>query len=224
MRSESLDYGIMEKIQSEIRCIPVEMGWSDVGSWEEVAKLTAKPLPKTEIECGGNFYTTLEVPPKTVAFVGASDLMVVETPDAILVARKGDGQRLREVVDTLKKSNPQVLKLHKFEERPWGKFEVLRDEEHYKSKKITVLPGQRLSYQSHTKRAEHWIVIRGTAEVVLNDVTHTLKAGEHIFIPLQAKHRIKNPGTEPMEFIEVQTGTYFGEDDITRYSDDYKRS
>ncbi|MEO6458977.1 MAG: phosphomannose isomerase type II C-terminal cupin domain, partial [Bdellovibrionota bacterium] len=112
---------------------------------------------------------------------------------------------------------------HQSEERPWGRFEVLMDTEHFKSKRITVWAGQRLSYQSHEKRAEHWVIVKGSAEVTLNDQVYPLKAGEHIHIPLGAKHRIANPGTDVMEFIEVQTGSYFGEDDITRYSDEYGR-
>lgn len=109
------------------------------------------------------------------------------------------------------------------ESRPWGSFEVLLDEPQYKVKRIIVNPGHQLSYQYHHQRAEHWTIVVGDAEVLLDDVTHTLAAGEHIYIPLRAKHRVKNPGGTPMVFIEVQTGTYFGEDDIVRLDDHYGR-
>jgi len=221
--SESIDYGVMEKI-SGIRCVVADLGWSDIGSWEEVVehqKVEKKPI---EIAGQNNSFLPFGVNAKEVAFVGVSDLEVVETADALLVLRKGEGQKLREVVNALKKSNPQMVVSHSFEERPWGRFEVILDTAYFKSKKITVWAGHRLSYQSHTKRAEHWVIVKGEAEVTLNDEIIKLKVGEHVHIPLGAKHRIANYGKEAMEFIEVQTGTYFGEDDIIRYSDEYGRS
>jgi mannose-1-phosphate guanylyltransferase/mannose-6-phosphate isomerase len=221
--NQSLDYGIMERL-SDIHCIPTAMGWSDVGSWEEVAKKSESLGNPIEIGGSGNFYTGMMPENKRIAFVGVSDVFVIDTPDAVLVCKKGEGQRVKEVVDRFKKESSPLLKAHTFEDRPWGRFEVLSDTAHYKSKKISVWPGQKLSYQSHEKRAEHWIIVRGQAEVTLNDVVHKLKSGDYIYIPLQAKHRIANPSTEALEFIEVQSGTYFGEDDITRYSDDYGRA
>jgi mannose-6-phosphate isomerase-like protein (cupin superfamily) len=117
-----------------------------------------------------------------------------------------------------------TLNANYIEQRPWGTFEILKEETTFKSKKIVVNPGQRLSYQSHKHRAEHWIVVEGVAEVTLDDVVNVLKAGQHIFIPQGSKHRVANSGKDPLVFIEVQTGTYFGEDDIIRYSDDYSRT
>jgi mannose-1-phosphate guanylyltransferase/mannose-1-phosphate guanylyltransferase/mannose-6-phosphate isomerase len=113
---------------------------------------------------------------------------------------------------------------HKFEERPWGRFEILRDQEHFKSKIIMVNPKSQISYQSHAKREEHWVVTRGQGEVVLDDQVLQISKGSYIRIPQGAKHRIRNPHEKPLEFIEVQLGTYFGEDDIVRYQDDYKRT
>jgi mannose-1-phosphate guanylyltransferase/mannose-1-phosphate guanylyltransferase/mannose-6-phosphate isomerase len=220
--SESIDYGVMEKL-TEIRCVVADMGWSDIGSWEEVAEHSPQKARPIEVEGRANDYLPFNVTPKKTAFVGVSDIELVETGDALLVLRKGAGQKLRDVVKALQTEAPLLLEGHVFEERPWGRFEVLLDTAYFKSKKITVWAGQRLSYQSHTKRAEHWVVVKGIADVTLNDVVHRLKAGEHIHIPLGAKHRIANPGPEEMEFIEVQTGTYFGEDDIVRYSDEYGR-
>ncbi len=219
----SVDYGIMEKAKN-LLCMPAkELGWSDVGSWEEVSRLAQISGNPIEIDGGDNFYTGVIPDHKRVAFVGVSNLIAVDTPDALLIMRKGEGQKVREVVERLHSEKSTLPQRHDFEERPWGRFEVLIDSAYFKSKKISMWPGQRLSYQSHSKRAEHWVIVKGVAEVTLDDVPHSLKAGDHIFIPLKAKHRISNPGLDVMEFIEVQTGSYFGEDDIVRYQDDYGR-
>ena len=222
--SISVDYGVMEKAR-ELFCVPTPaMGWSDVGSWEEVAKHTQTLGRPVQVKAKNNFYAGMIPDEKRIAFVGVEDLVVVDTPDALLVARKGEGQSVREAVEELKKEKAPQTHHHVFEERPWGRFEVLMDTPFFKSKRISMWPKQRLSYQSHSKRAEHWVVVRGEARVTLDGKDFDLKAGDHIFIPLQAKHRIANPGTDVMEFIEVQTGSYFGEDDIQRFEDDYGRS
>jgi mannose-1-phosphate guanylyltransferase/mannose-6-phosphate isomerase len=223
MPMESFDYGIMEHLDS-IDCIVCDPGWSDVGSWEQVAKESDSATKTIEVNGRGNSYVSLAGTPRQTAFVGVSDVIVSETPDSILILKKGEGQRLRDVVQTLKKIAPKLVSDHVFEERPWGSFEVLLDGKDLKVKRLIVLPGQRLSYQSHTRRDENWTIIKGLAEITLNDEVKTLKAGEHIFIPRLAKHRVANRGKEDLVFVEVQTGTYFGEDDITRYSDDYGRS
>jgi mannose-1-phosphate guanylyltransferase/mannose-1-phosphate guanylyltransferase/mannose-6-phosphate isomerase len=222
VRAESVDYAVMEKLES-LQCVPADIGWSDVGSWEEVCRRVPSSRSEVETEGSGNRYFPVGVSGKRPAFVGLSDVVAVDTPDALLILRKGHGQNVRKIVETLRAEKSAAATTHTFEERPWGRFEVLLDTDHFKSKRITVLPKQTLSYQSHAKRAEHWIVVKGVAEVTLDDVTKTLKAGEHIFIPLGAKHRMANPGQDNLEFIEVQTGTYFGEDDIVRYSDAYGR-
>lgn len=222
VESQSVDFGIMEKLDSLV-CLPADIGWSDIGSWEEIAKRGVSATEFIEVGGQGNFCAGLWPRGKKVAFVGVTDLIAVDTPDALLVLKKGEGQKVREAVERLRANSSQVVSQHVFEERPWGRFEILKDTENFKSKIITVLPGQKLSYQSHAKRAENWTIVRGLAEVTLNDKIHSLKVGEHIHIPLGAKHRIANPGTTPMEFIEVQTGAYFGEDDIVRYSDEYGR-
>ncbi len=221
---QSIDYGIMEKAKN-LYCVPaMDLGWSDIGSWEDVAKKSEILGGPISVVAKDNFYTGVVPSQKRVAFVGVSDVIVVDTPDALLVTRKGEGQKVREVVEKLKAENSPLPLRHEFEDRPWGRFEVLIDSPHFKSKKISMWPNQRLSYQSHNKRAEHWVIVRGSAEVTLDDKVHQLKAGEHIYIPLKAKHRIANPTSEVMEFIEVQTGSYFGEDDIIRYQDDYGRN
>jgi mannose-1-phosphate guanylyltransferase/mannose-6-phosphate isomerase len=218
--SQSIDYGIMEKLKDQV-CIPCELGWSDVGSWTEIAKLRDST---DKIEVGGQGNFSLSSSGRLVAFVDTKDLVVVDTSDAILVAKKSATQKVKQVVDVLNEQKDKRAHEHTFEFRPWGSFEILRDTRDFKSKVIYVNPGHQLSYQSHAKRAEHWVIVKGHPEVVLNDVIHRLKPGESIYIPQGAKHRIRNPHeSEVVEFVEVQVGSYFGEDDIVRYSDDYKR-
>jgi mannose-1-phosphate guanylyltransferase/mannose-1-phosphate guanylyltransferase/mannose-6-phosphate isomerase len=224
--SISIDYAIMEKLtKDDLLCVPCNPGWSDVGSWDAVAEVYEKsgrsrgnPI---EVDSKNNF--VLPKPDKRYAFVGVDDLIVVDTEDALLVAKKGETQKVKMVVDRLKSESPKLAKEHTFEERPWGRFEILRDKEHFKSKVIRVDPKQALSYQSHAQREEHWVIVRGKGEVVLNEQVIPVQAGSYVKIPLGAKHRIRNPGPEPIEFIEVQLGSYFGEDDIVRYQDDYNR-
>jgi mannose-1-phosphate guanylyltransferase/mannose-1-phosphate guanylyltransferase/mannose-6-phosphate isomerase len=224
--SISLDYAVMEKLSGEeLVCVPCDPGWSDVGSWDAVAEVyertgRSKGDP-IEVDSKNNF--VLPKSDKSYAFVGVDDLIVVDTEDALLVSAKGKTQDVKTVVERLKKEAPKLALEHVFEERPWGRFEVLRDKEHFKSKVIRVNPQSQISYQSHAKREEHWIIVKGKGEVVLNDQVVPVQVGSYVKIPLGAKHRIRNPNAEPLEFIEVQLGTYFGEDDIVRYQDDYKR-
>ncbi len=226
--SISLDYAVMEKLQAQA-CIPCDMGWSDVGSWDEVARISGESTQlhsrsKAQIfnQDSENNYV-FAVQGKVVGLVDVTDLLVIDTPDALLVAKKGSSQKVKELVDSMREAGLPEATVHPFEHRPWGGFEVLSDEKEFKSKKITIDPGARLSYQSHAKRAEHWIIVSGQAEVTLNEKVIVLKPGQSIFIPIGAKHRIHNPGKSPLIFVEVQTGSYFGEDDIVRYLDDYNR-
>lgn len=229
--SISIDYAIIEKLSGEeLLCVPCDPGWSDVGSWDAVADVyeqsgrsRGNPI---EVDSKNNFI--LPHNGKQYAIVGADDLIVVDTQDALLISKRGHTQDVKTVVDRLKSDvSPSVKKLvdeHTFEERPWGRFDILKDFPHFKSKIISVNPGAQISYQSHTKREEHWIVVKGSGIVVLNEKDIPVKRGTYVFIPLEAKHRIRNTGAEPLEFVEVQLGSYFGEDDIVRYQDDYKRS
>lgn len=225
LKGISFDYAVMEHIESNLWCLPADIGWSDVGSWEEVSRLNQRSRRIDELSNShGNDYLSLGVEPKRVVALGVEDTIAVETPDALLLMKKGMGQEVRKAFELFADDTGKGLtEEHRFEERPWGKYEILLDTPYFKSKRIIVLPGQRLSYQSHNHRAEHWVVVKGEAEVTLDDNVHVLGVNEHIHIPLQAKHRVANKGTENLEFIEVQTGTYFGEDDIIRYSDDYAR-
>lgn len=226
--SISLDYGIMEKLETQV-CIPCDIGWSDVGSWDELARLSEE-FPQLRNDGAAQVFSedsranyVFSIRNKVIGLVGIENLIVVDTPDALLIAKKGESQRVKELLGQIKSAGLPEATEHPFETRPWGKYEVLADKAEFKSKVITVDPGQQLSYQSHKKRAEHWVVVSGTAEVVLNDQVHTLKPGEAIHIPLGAKHRMRNPGVVPLVFVETQTGSYFGEDDIERYQDDYNR-
>lgn len=226
MPNISIDYAIMEKLGSnDLLCVPCNPGWSDVGSWDAVAdvyirsgKSIGNPI---EVSSKNNFVRPQEN--KRYAFVGVDDLIVVDTEDALLVAKKGHTQDVKIVVDRLNKEHPKLAEEHVFEERPWGRYEILRDTSEFKSKVIQVNPGAQISYQSHNQREEHWIVTSGVGEVVLNEKVIPVKKGTYVHIPLQAKHRIRNTGEKHLVFVEVQLGSYFGEDDIIRYQDDYKR-
>lgn len=226
IKNISIDYAILEKLTSpELMCVTCDIGWSDLGSWDSLMDIREglKTHGPQNIQVASKNNSVHALENKTYSFVGVDDLMVVDTVDALLVCKKNESQKVKDVVDRLKVTNPQLTEEHVFENRPWGKFEILKDQDYYKSKVIRVDAGQKISYQSHAKRAEHWIIVKGEAVVILNDKEVPLKAGEHVFIPQGAKHRIINRSQAPVEFIEVQVGTYFGEDDIVRYSDDYGR-
>lgn len=228
LESISFDNGIMEKVKEQA-CIPCDVGWSDVGSWDEIARLEEE-VPDLKSGTHAQVFTedahhnyVFSFQNRVVGLVGVDNLIVIETPDATLIAKKGSTQKVKDLVDQVRSAGLPEATEHVFENRPWGRFEILADKNQYKAKTITVDPGQQLSYQSHAKREEHWVIVSGIAEVVLDDKIHPLKAGQHIFIPKGSKHRMRNPGKEPLLFVEVQTGSYFGEDDIVRYQDDYNR-
>ncbi len=222
----SVDYAIMEKLSSkELRCIPCDIGWSDVGSWDAVAGMfnnRKTDFVPVEVMSSNNFTQGLKN--KIYAFIGIHNLIVVDTADALLISQKGLTQNVKDIVDHLKKIDHRVIKEHTFEDRPWGRYEILREQENFKSKVIHVNVGQQISYQSHNKREEHWVITHGQGEVVLNDQVIPVKNGTYVKIPTNAKHRIRNTGKDTLEFVEIQTGEYFGEDDIIRYQDDYNRT
>lgn len=219
----SIDYAILEKLGPEsLACVPCQIGWSDIGSWDAIADIMAKkPTDLVQAHGKGNFVHPL--PDKVYAFGGVDDLIVVDSKDAMMITRRGQSQSVKEIVDQLKERKTQVLKQHVDEERPWGGFEVLKDTDFFKSKVVIVNPGQQISYQSHNQREEHWLIVQGTGEVILDGKTLPVQPGTYVKIPLQAKHRIRNTGDKVMKFVEVQLGSYFGEDDIIRYQDDYLR-
>lgn len=223
LRSISLDYAIMEKLKpSELKCVPCDMGWSDLGSWDSLVENSEGDLVPVEVACKGNVVFSKQK--KTYGIVGVDDLIIVDTADALMICKKGESQKVKDLVEKIESTDKKFVSEHVFEHRPWGEYEILRDESYFKSKLIRVEPGQQISYQSHTKRSEHWIIVKGEAIVILNDEEIKRKTGEHVYIPVGAKHRIINRTTSMVEFVEVQVGSYFGEDDIVRYQDDYGRN
>jgi mannose-1-phosphate guanylyltransferase/mannose-1-phosphate guanylyltransferase/mannose-6-phosphate isomerase len=218
----SIDYAIMEKLGGEeLACIPSDLGWNDVGSWDAVAALQ-DGHEVLQIKGEGNFVFGEST--KHYSTVGLDDVLVIDTKDALMLVKKDHSQDVRYVVESLNQQKSSLTKDHVYEYRPWGYFEILKDTDNFKSKVIRVNPHSQISYQSHAKREEHWTIVKGSGEVVLNDEVIPVKAGTHIHIPLGAKHRIRNNTDAMLEFVEVQLGTYFGEDDIVRYQDDYKRN
>lgn len=226
----SIDYGVMERLKGDLACIPCDIGWSDLGSWDDVSNINETPFAR-EFENKSDVVTArsennfvFSMTKKVYGLLDVNDLIVVDTPDAMLVTKKGSSQDVRLIVDQLTKRGHITAKEHLFEKRPWGIYTVLREEMDYKSKLIAVDPGAQISYQLHYKRNEHWVIVRGQAEVTLDGEIKKLGPGESVFVKAGTKHRIRNTGTEPLEFIEVQTGLYFGEDDIIRFQDDYNRA
>ena len=220
--SESLDFGVMEHLDEQV-CIPCTLGWSDLGSWDEVARVRSSS-PRAVEAAGAKDNFVFGHRDKVYGLVDVEDLVVVDTADATLITRKGATQEVKRLVENLREAGLREADEHVFEHRPWGSFEVLRDTDDFKSKILRVAPGQRLSYQSHRHRSEHWVVVKGRPEVVLDDEILGPRPGEAVYIPQGAKHRIANPTDEWVEIVEVQLGSYFGEDDIVRYEDDYDRT
>ncbi|MCB9084601.1 MAG: mannose-1-phosphate guanylyltransferase/mannose-6-phosphate isomerase [Bdellovibrionaceae bacterium] len=226
--SVSIDYGIMEKLDRQA-CVPCSIGWNDLGSWDAIAdvagsqiEIQREKLAFADCDESSNFVFPANRD-KVYGVIGLNDLLVVDSPDALLIAKKGYSEKAREIVSKLHEAKQPAAEEHLFEVRPWGKYEILRDTDQFKSKVITVDPHSQLSYQSHTKREEFWVVVSGMGEVILNDETIPVQRGKVVHIPLGAKHRMRNTGATPLDFVEVQVGSYFGEDDIVRYEDDYQR-
>ena len=224
--SDSIDYAVMEKTD-RAAVVPIDVGWNDVGSWSALWEVSAQ-------DGDGNAHhgdviavdsrNSYAWARRLVALVGVDDLVVVETDDAVLVAHKDKVQQVKEVVARLKADQRSHAVLHREVHRPWGSYDSIDQDEGFQVKRIKVKPGGRLSLQSHTRRAEHWIVVRGTARVTRDNDVFELHANQSTYIPLGAKHRLENPGDEVLELIEVQSGDYLGEDDIVRYEDVYGRS
>lgn len=224
--SISLDYAVMERA-ANVAAVQCSIGWSDIGSWNAVADTV--DVDKSGNASEGNATlidsknTYVRSTGRLVATVGVQDLVVVETPDAVLVTHKGASQRVKAVVDELKSKASPLATEHLTVERPWGTYTTLNESERFKIKRIEVKPGGRLSLQMHHHRSEHWVVVSGAAKVTCNDKEFLLSPNESTFIPVGAQHRLENPGKLPLVMIEVQCGDYVGEDDIVRFSDQYGR-
>src|SRR6202795_1439918 len=223
----SIDYAVMEKT-SRAAVVPVACGWSDVGSWLAVWELSGKDEQGNAAQGMAVFEDSRNCNVATdkavVALEGVDDLVVVATQDAILVSRQKDANGLKRLVAKLKTVAPHVTEDHLKVHRPWGSYQSIDTGDRHQVKRIVVKPGNRLSLQKHNHRPEHWILGRGTARVTVNELVKTVHENESIYIPIGAVHRLENPGKILLELIEVQTGSYLGEDDIIRIEDDYRRS
>jgi mannose-1-phosphate guanylyltransferase/mannose-6-phosphate isomerase len=223
----SIDYAVMEKT-AHAAVVPVACGWSDIGSWRQVWELSDKDSQGNAARGAAVFEDSRNCNVTTdralVALEGVDDLVVVATQDAVLVSRQKDANGLKRLVAKLKAIAPEVTESHIKVHRPWGSYQSVDNGDRHQVKRIIVKPGGRLSLQKHHHRSEHWIVVRGTAQVTVNELVKTVHENESIYIPIGAVHRLENPGKIQLELIEVQTGSYFGEDDIIRIEDDYQRA
>lgn len=224
--SDSIDYAVMEKT-SDATVVVLDAGWSDVGSWSALWEVSVKDKDGNahygdviEIDCKN----TYAYGSRLIALVGLEDVVVVETDDAVLVGNRHRIQEVKEIVAQIKRNGRSEAVAHRKVYRPWGAYDSIDNGERFQVKRITVKPGATLSLQMHHHRAEHWIVVSGTAEVTRGDEVVLLTENQSTYIPLGVTHRLKNPGKLPLELIEVQSGSYLGEDDIVRFEDQYGRA
>lgn len=223
---DSIDYAVMEQTQDAVMA-PIKAGWSDVGSWEALWEVGSQDEAGNCLvgdiiaqDCQNSY---IRAEQRLVAVLGLSNVVVAETSDAVLVAARDQAQSVKHLVAKLKADKREESINHRRVLRPWGNYEGISQGSRFQVKRIMVKPGEQLSLQLHHHRAEHWIVVRGTARVTRGDDVFTLSENESAFIPLGVKHRLENPGRIELEMIEVQSGSYLGEDDIVRFEDDYGR-
>ncbi|WP_338463719.1 mannose-1-phosphate guanyltransferase [Franconibacter daqui] len=223
---ESVDYAVMEKTADAV-VVPMDAGWSDVGSWSSLWEISSR-TPEGNVHHGDvishnteNSYVYAES--GLVTTVGVKDLVVVQTKDAVLIADRNHVQDVKKVVEQIKQDGRREHHIHREVYRPWGKYDSIDEGDRYQVKRITVKPGEGLSLQMHHHRAEHWIVVAGTAKVTINDEVTLLGENESIYIPLGATHCLENPGKIPLDLIEVRSGAYLEEDDVVRFADRYGR-
>lgn len=216
--SISIDYALSEK-SKKVVVLEGEFGWSDIGSFDSLADVLLKKQDKDSRHIkidSKNIFIHSETN-KLIATLGVEDLIIIENNDSILIQKRGESERVKEVVDFMKEKEMREIDNNVIVHRPWGKYEVLIDGKHHKVRKLTIYPGEYLTMQLHHHRVEHWVIIKGSAEVIKNKETFILKSDESIFIPESTKHQLGNPGRVNLEIIEVQTGTYFGDDDIINF-------
>jgi len=229
--SESIDYAVIENLPNseiEIKMAPMDAGWNDLGSWDSVWQISekdafgnAKHGDAISLESKNNLIYSSG---RLVSVIGAENLIIIETPDAVLVTERSKSQDVKKIVQLLQENTRIEQSLHRKVHRPWGWYDSIDEDGRFKVKRINVNPNASLSLQKHHHRAEHWIVVKGTAEVTCGKNTILLTENQSTYIPLGEVHRLKNPGVIPLEIIEVQSGTYLGEDDIVRYEDSYGRN
>ncbi|RUM64915.1 MAG: mannose-1-phosphate guanylyltransferase/mannose-6-phosphate isomerase [Sulfurospirillum sp.] len=224
--SDSIDYAVMEK-SDKVKVVPSDIDWSDLGSFDALyEELPKDPDGNTEnnrhiaIDSKNNLIMSHD---KQIATIDIEDLIIIDTPDALLISKKGSSQKVKKVVEKLKTKKSELTNIHTLAHRPWGTYEVLLDHDNYKIKRITVKPGKRLSLQKHFHRNEHWIVVSGTATVTVGDEVKLIRPNESTYIKMGEVHRLENQGKIPVVLIEAQVGEYTGEDDIVRIEDDFAR-
>ena len=215
---DSIDYAVMEH-STKVKVIASDIDWSDLGSFESLANELESSHSVIDIDSSNN----LILSDKQVALIGIKDLIIVDTPDALLISKKGKSSQVKEVVAKLNEAQSELTKVHTLTHRPWGTYEVLLSTDSYKLKRIVVQPNRRLSLQKHYHRNEHWIVVSGTATVTIGDEKKLVRPNESTYIKMGEIHRLENEGKIPVVLIEAQVGEYTGEDDILRLEDDYKR-
>lgn len=223
---DSIDYAVLEK-SDKLKVLAADIGWSDLGSFESLKKeLPADAFGNTiaenyiQIDSKNNLVLSSG---RTIATIDVEGLSIVDTPDALLVARSGSGQKVKNIVQMLKDSGSDLHDTHLTSHRPWGTYTVLDETEKYKIKRIVVKPGKRLSLQKHFHRSEHWVVVAGTAIIKVGESEEVVKINQSAYIPIGQPHRLQNPGKVDLVLIEVQVGEYLGEDDIVRLQDDFNR-
>ncbi len=226
-KSESIDYAVMENTDNAV-VVALSSDWNDVGSWHALWESSLQDENNNALtgdvlleDCQGCYVHSSN---RLVTAVGMKDAVIVETADAIMVAPRDQSQKVKDIANKLNNSTREEAQIHRKVYRPWGDYESIDNAERFQVKRITVKPGERLSLQKHHHRAEHWIVVNGTAVVTCDDKEFLLSENESTYIPIGAIHRLENPGKIPLELIEVQSGTYLGEDDIERFDDKYGRS
>ncbi|MFL0809489.1 MAG: mannose-1-phosphate guanylyltransferase/mannose-6-phosphate isomerase [Agarilytica sp.] len=223
----SIDYAVMEKTDAAW-CVPLDCGWSDLGSWQSLWESSEKDAKGNATE--GDVFaincenTLLHSDKKLITGIGLKDIAVIDSDDATLVVNLNQTQDVKKVVDWLKENNRSEFELHREVHRPWGSYDSIDEGERYQVKRIEVKPGSSLSLQMHHHRAEHWVVVTGTALVQRGDEELILSENQSVYIPLGEKHRLTNPGKVPLQLVEVQSGSYLGEDDIVRFEDNFGRS
>lgn len=223
---DSIDYAVMEKTEHAV-VVPLDAGWSDIGSWSALWDVSSKDASgnvfKGDVIDLATCNSYVHADSRLVATVGVEDLVIVETKDAVLVAHKGRVQEVKQIVERLKVDGRHEHLSHREVYRPWGVYDSIDTGHRYQVKRITVQPGAKLSVQMHHHRAEHWIVVSGTAKVTNGDQTYLVTENQSTYIPIGQVHALENPGVIPLELIEVQSGSYLGEDDIVRFEDKYGR-
>lgn len=225
--ADSIDYAVMERTSDAV-VVPADIGWNDVGSWDALWAIQKDSNGQCNVQRGDVYLdnvsrSLVRAESRMVAVLGLSDVVVVETTDAVLVAHRNEVQRVKQIVEHLKQNSRTEHLHHTRVYRPWGHYEGIDMGDRFQVKRITVKPGEKLSLQMHHHRAEHWVVVSGTARVTCGESVRLLSENESTYIPIGTNHRLENPGMVPLHIIEVQSGSYLGEDDIVRFDDVYKR-